>query len=443
MKRKALDNTDTGIILKSVLECSDNIVIYCLDEELRYVYYNQCHERLMREVWGYEIKVGTCIVDTITDARDRSIALGNYRRALSGENVRLTQEYRFKPGNPLYRETIYNPIRTDDGAIIGMVAFVMDVTDHKRTEQELNQRTRELDKRIKELQGIYTIATITEQRNVDLGEILQQVVDYLPGCWQYPEIARACIRLGRKTFTTAAFSESAWCQNCTIDIDGEDVGTLEIYYLEARPLCDEGPFLKEERDLLDSVAVHVARTIKRKEIENEIFKHKEYLEELVAARTRELSASKQALESQSRHLAEVNTALRILLDQREKDKRKLEDTLLLNVKELITPYVHKLKGSALNPTQETLVDIVESNLNNIVSPFLNNLNMKLANLTPTEIQVANLVKQGKTNGEIAEILCISVHTVTAHRYHIRTKLGLKNKKINLRTHLRGYDLPLQ
>ena len=135
----------------------------------------------------------------------------------------------------------------------------------------------------------------------------------------------------------------------------------------------------------------------------------------------------------------MNTALKVLLKQREDDKKELGENVLTNVKELISPYLERLKKSRLNTNQETLVNILDSNLNNIISPFISKLSFKFFNLTPMEIKVANLVKEGKTNKEIAELLCLSKNTILFHRYNIRRKLQLKNKKINLRSHLLSYD----
>jgi PAS domain S-box-containing protein len=138
---------------------------------------------------------------------------------------------------------------------------------------------------------------------------------------------------------------------------------------------------------------------------------------------------------QSKHLEEVNAALKVLLKQREDDKRDLEENVLSNVKQLVIPHLQGLKKSRLDTNQGTLVSTLESNLNNIVSPFTRKLSSKFVGLTPMEIRVANLVKEGKTNKEIAELLYLSKNTILFHRFNIRTKLGLKKKKINLRSYL--------
>ena len=87
----------------------------------------------------------------------------------------------------------------------------------------------------------------------------------------------------------------------------------------------------------------------------------------------------------------------------------------------------------------TLVRILESHLKDVVSPFISKLSSKFIKLTPMEIKVADLIKGGNTNKEIATLLDLAENTVKAHRYHIRSKLGLKRKKINLRSYLRSLE----
>jgi DNA-binding CsgD family transcriptional regulator len=110
-----------------------------------------------------------------------------------------------------------------------------------------------------------------------------------------------------------------------------------------------------------------------------------------------------------------------------------------NVQELVNPYLHRFLNGNLNTQQQGLARILETNLNNIVSPFIDKLTSGLVQLTPAEIRVASLVKEGLTNKEIAGLLLLSKNTILFHRYNIRKKLGLKNKKINLRTHLLSLD----
>jgi len=157
-------------------------------------------------------------------------------------------------------------------------------------------------------------------------------------------------------------------------------------------------------------------------------KEKNYLELRVKQRTREL-------ENKTKSLEEANTALKVLLQKREEDKTILEEQMLLNVRELVIPYIEKVKEGQLNDRQKVCLEILKSTLNDIVSPFLRNISLKFLNLTPSEIEVANLVKYGKSTKEIAEILNLSGKTIEFYRKTIRKKLGITNKRINLRTFL--------
>jgi PAS domain S-box-containing protein len=141
------------------------------------------------------------------------------------------------------------------------------------------------------------------------------------------------------------------------------------------------------------------------------------------------------LETQAANLEEVNVALKVLLKRRDEDERELEEKVLFNVRELVEPYLEKLKNGGLNKKQKAYLDILESNLNDIVSPFSRNLYLTYYNLTPSEMQIAALVRHGKTTKQIANLLNLSARTVDTHRLRIRTKLGIRNKKSNLRSYL--------
>jgi DNA-binding CsgD family transcriptional regulator len=160
-------------------------------------------------------------------------------------------------------------------------------------------------------------------------------------------------------------------------------------------------------------------------------------EEITALKLAEESLKKreQELEDQKQSLEETNVALKVLLKQREMDKLDLERKFLINVKQMIFPYLDKLKNTRLNPRAKTYLEIVNHHLNDIISPLLHRLSAASIFLTPQEIQVAALIKDGKTSKEIAEILNVSDTTIHFHRKNLRMKFGLKNQKTNLRTHL--------
>ena len=160
-------------------------------------------------------------------------------------------------------------------------------------------------------------------------------------------------------------------------------------------------------------------------------------EEITALKLSEeaLRESEARLTAQKVELEEANIALKVLLRQREGDKGDLEQKVITNVKEMVLPYVEKLKRVSLKAKDRRVVEIIESHLQDIISPMI----QKLANanilLTPQEIQVASLVKDGKSSKEIADILNVAETTVHFHRKNLRKKFGLSNSQTNLRSYL--------
>jgi DNA-binding CsgD family transcriptional regulator len=148
-----------------------------------------------------------------------------------------------------------------------------------------------------------------------------------------------------------------------------------------------------------------------------------------------LRKSEAQLTRQKIDLEEANIALKVLLKQRENDKSDLEKKVIGNVKETVSPYVEKLKRANLRPRDKAVVTIIESHLNDIISPMMSNLANASIILTPQEIQVASLVKDGKASKEIADILNVSETTVHFHRKNLRRKFGLSNSQTNLRSYL--------
>ena len=142
-----------------------------------------------------------------------------------------------------------------------------EIAERKRVEEALRKRTHDLDGRIKELQCLYGISRFVERQDRSLREIIQGIVDLIPSAWQYPEIACARAILEGDEFRTRNFEGTTWRQTSGIIVHGEQIGTLEIGYLEQRPESDEGPFQKEERSLLNAIAKRLGEIIERVRIE--------------------------------------------------------------------------------------------------------------------------------------------------------------------------------
>jgi PAS domain S-box-containing protein len=191
---------------------------------------------------------------------------------------------------------------------------------------------------------------------------------------------------------------------------------------------------------------------KQKNLEKELDAYNRQLEDLVKHRTVELQVIKERMiqeivkheesskslletrkemEEKAKNLEEMNTALNVLLKHREADREDLANNIMLSIKQLVTPYIEGLKKESLNAKNKMLVEMIEAGLKDITSPFTGKLSVAYMALTPREIQVANLIKQGKHTKDIADFMGISSAAVNLHRNHLRAKLGLKNKKTNL------------
>jgi PAS domain S-box-containing protein len=166
------------------------------------------------------------------------------------------------------------------------------------------------------------------------------------------------------------------------------------------------------------------------------------LEARVVERTADLEKAEKSLRKKTKELAEhaanleeVNTALKVLLKRRDQDRHELEENMLININELVRPYLAKLLSKKLRPKEMGLLRVIESNLEDIVSPLVRKLTIDFARLSPAETQVANLIRQGKTTKEIAELMGLATSTIDYHRHNIRKKLKLTHKSINLSTYL--------
>ena len=169
--------------------------------------------------------------------------------------------------------------------------------------------------------------------------------------------------------------------------------------------------------------VHVCRDITdRKQLEQALRQHLENLESLVKERTVELE--------------EINTALRVMIRKREEDQKKFGESMQANISQLVVPFLDKLRTSEQTNRQSlSYLNILEANLQNITSPFIRQLAADYRQLTPKELQIAELIRQGKSSKEIADLFSLSVGTVVSHRNNIRKKLHLRFSETNLRSHL--------
>jgi DNA-binding CsgD family transcriptional regulator len=286
------------------------------------------------------------------------------------------------------------------------------------TEAEPGDVEAALRERIKELNCLYGVSQLAERYLYSLDELLQELVNFLPYSWQYPEITCARVLFKGKTFTSDIFRVTNWRQSSRIYMYHEAVGECDIFYLEECPPADEGPFLQEERALLDAVAEQIGTIATRISADLEL-----------QETNRQLTLERQALQ-------ESNTAMRVVLARIEQEKEVIHQDIKTNVEKILMPILQAL-GSQLPPTQKKYTEMLQTNLEEITSPFISHLSSSYHSLTPTEISVCNMVRNGLRTKEIAQIRGVSTATVNRHREHIRRKLKLTNSEANLATYLQS------
>ncbi len=275
---------------------------------------------------------------------------------------------------------------------------------------------RDLRERIKELNCLYGIAQLAERRPDSIDEMLQGIVDLLPEAWQCPEITCARIVFAGKTYTSTGFETTRWHQSSKICMHETVVGDVSVFCLVEQPPAFEGPFLREERFLLDAVAERIGTVAHRIEAE------------------RALQEANRQLTLERRALQEANIALRTVLSRIEDEKQSILRDIQTNVEKVLLPIVDVL-AAEVPDIQRNYVDLLRDNLEQIASPFIGQLSRGHAALTPTEIGICNMIRNGLGTKEIARVRRVSPTTISRHRERIRGKLGITNDRVNLQTYL--------
>jgi DNA-binding NarL/FixJ family response regulator len=196
----------------------------------------------------------------------------------------------------------------------------------------------------------------------------------------------------------------------------------------------------------NQIVIGVANALRRRQLELIKNNQSRELEEKIKHRTRKLSETVKKLKARESELAakmeelhELNAALKVLLNNRDADRLTLEQNIQSNVQKFILPRIEKLKKDTIKSKQiQSEFRLLEASLNDLVAPFARQISSEYFGLTPNEIKVALLIKQGMTTKEIAKELNLSVNTIMTHRYKIRSKLGIKNQTKNLQVFLKQF-----
>ena len=355
-----------------------------------------------------EIK-GTGWADALhPDDRDRALEAWNKAVATKGA---YEVEYRVRRHDGVYRHWLVRgvPLFKDDGSVREWVGTSIDITDRKRAEEEL--KTSELMYRT--IFETTPGATMIVEEDTTISMVNREFVKQTG--YEAGEIE------GKKSWTEFILEE---------DLE-RVMGYHRLRRLDpdAAPRNYEFRYTDRKGRIRDVCATVAMMPGTKKTVLSLLdITDRKRNEEALRAMAEELKAKTHALE-------EMNAALRVLLKQREEDKADLEKRILASVRELVLPQLAELKKLLSGQKELTHVHILESNLQGIVSPFAQRLSLQYLNLTQKEIQIANLIKEGKTTKEIARFMDLSKFAIDTHRAHIRSKLGLTNKKANLRTYL--------
>jgi len=185
-------------------------------------------------------------------------------RIKNGERVDHFETVRKrKDGSSVHVSLTVSPIISSTGEVIGASTIARDVSLRIQQEHDYRRQNLQLENRCRELECLYNISYLIDALSPSIGDILKGAVELLPPAWQYPEIACARIRFEHLEFTTEGFKETPWNQDGDIIVDGKIAGNVEVFYTEQRPKSDEGPFLTEERRLLDCICERFGRLIER------------------------------------------------------------------------------------------------------------------------------------------------------------------------------------
>jgi PAS domain S-box-containing protein len=388
--------------------------IFALDLNNRYFLQNST----CRNNWGDLI--GKRPEDLPVRTETIKLWFDNNHRALSGETVTDEVEYHRLEGGKNYYYNIITPIRTENN-ITGILGIVVDISELKKTEEALRERETQY-------------RTLAENSQVGFWHIkIDGHTIYInPAMCSMLEIENPEELRG---MTYDSYYDEKNQKIIKRELVKREMGISSSYEVELigkkgtkRNVIICGSPLFSSEDKIHSTIGTIIDITDQKKAEKALKKARDELETRVKKRTRELEVKTKSLE-------ELNTAMKVLLKKRDEDKKELEDNVLTNLKEMIEPYFDKLKTTKLDDQQRALLSIMESNLNEITSPFTRKMSMKYLKLTPKENQIVNLIKHGKTTKQIAEFMNVSPRTIDTHRKNIRKKIGLQGQKGNLRTYL--------
>jgi DNA-binding CsgD family transcriptional regulator len=285
-------------------------------------------------------------------------------------------------------------------------------TARTRTERALSER-------VKELNCLYNVSKLLGRKDIPMDDILTMLVEILLPAWQYVDIASARLVLDKQPYSSANFKETPWKLREEIFVFKRRAGFVEVCYVKKPEKTGKIFFLPAEKKLLRSVAELIGSLVEQRESQT-VLEH-----------------SAELLKAQKRELEEKNIALKEILARIEIEKKEMQEQFAAGIEKLVMPIVRRLGNRHLDPGQaEKYLHLLMTNLEGITSAYARKMSDDKSRLSPREVEICGMVKDGLSSKEIADLLRISVLTVERHRHNARKKLGLAGEKFNLTTYLR-------
>lgn len=346
-----------------------------------------------------------------------------------------------KDGVRVYLETSGTPVYDDQNRVVGYRGIDRDVTARRKAEEILLNAKQALEREVKNRTLKLRQANLRLVEKISANEELTRQLGHSNERYRMllqasPEPVVVYDTKGVTTLVNTAFVQKfGWSEQECLGKSIHPVSEIERKWLPSLrkrvPAGRQAQFVEtrlatKDGQTLDCQVSHAL-------VVGPDGKPTENI--LIIRDISQLKEKEAQLKEQSRHLEEVNTTLRVLLEQGNREREEIEERILTNVRNLIQPYFEKVRRGSLNPYQRHYLDLLEANLATIVSPFSNSLSRRYAGLSATEIKVADMVRQGRKSHEISSLLGISAKTVAVHRGNIRRKLGLRKSRENLRTYL--------
>jgi PAS domain S-box-containing protein len=390
-------------------------------------------DRTVRTLWGKVFD------KEIKDKLDECFA---------GREARDESWVRFPALGRRYCEVVYSPYCPDGKSVSSAIVITYDITERKELEERLKEREqlaieqvfmqRDLSLRLAKIENLDLAITLILETalnvaamesggiwlksessgDLELISSINQSEKFSPNSDRLPgaSAVSSLVMQGHSVYGALAWPEGSYGAIVPILREGQAIGALSLSSNDRKEVPEQG------RLTLDFLSAELGTIIARMQARQQLEKEMETRKE-----------AEKALEAEHLNLHEANAALRVLLKHREEDRKELEERLVVNVKQLVLPHVEKLKKSRLDPPCATTVDFIQSNLKEILTPFLDNL--RCFGLTPRQLEIIALIKAGRTTKDIAEALHVTKEAIDKQRFLIRKKLDINKEKTNMRSYL--------